>query len=124
MTALVKIPGLFLISEIAMFSYKSQAPSSGELSRQLGVSHVLDGGVRKEGNRIRITAQLIEASTDILRDSYEQSTPPRELLAQAEARVFGILENKGGVNVASISFPGSSAETDSASDPSYPVCWT
>ena len=46
---------------------------------------------------------LIEASTDILRDAYEQSTAPRELLAQAESRVFGILEQKGGVNVASIS---------------------
>src|SRR5690606_26310804 len=45
----------------------------------------------------------IEASTDILRDAYDQSTAPRELLAQAESRVFGILENKGGVNVASIS---------------------
>jgi TolB-like protein/tetratricopeptide (TPR) repeat protein len=63
MTALVKIPGLFLISEISMFSYKSQAPSIGELTRQLGVSHVLDGGVRKEGDRIRITARLIETAS-------------------------------------------------------------
>ena len=60
MTALVRIPGLFLISEISMFSFKSQAPSVRELSDQLGVSHVLDGGVRKAGDRIRITARLIE----------------------------------------------------------------
>ncbi|GAF74533.1 unnamed protein product, partial [marine sediment metagenome] len=46
---------------------------------------------------------LIEASTDILRDAYDQSIEPRELLAQAESRVFGILEQKGGVNIASIS---------------------
>ena len=63
MTALVKIPGLFLISEISMFSYKSQAPSIAELTHQLGVSHVLDGGVRKEGDRIRITARLIETGS-------------------------------------------------------------
>ena len=63
MTALVKIPGLFLISEISMFSFKSQAPSVRELGRQLGVSHVLDGGVRKEGSRIRITARLLETAT-------------------------------------------------------------
>jgi len=62
MTALVRISGLFLISEISMFSYKSQAPSIRELGRQLGVSHVLDGGVRKEGDRIRITARLIETA--------------------------------------------------------------
>jgi len=63
MTALVRIPGLFLISEISMFSFKSQAPSVRELGRQLGVSHVLDGGVRKAGNRIRITARLLETVT-------------------------------------------------------------
>jgi len=63
MTALVRISGLFLISEISMFSYKSQAPSVRDLGRQLGVSHVLDGGVRKEGDRIRITARLLETTT-------------------------------------------------------------
>ncbi len=63
MTALVKIPGLFLISEISMFSYKSQAPSIKELAHQLGVSHVLDGGVRKEGDRVRITARLLETAS-------------------------------------------------------------
>ena len=61
MTALVRIPGLFLISEISMFSYKSKPISVRELGRQLGVSHVLDGGVRKEGDRVRITSRLIEA---------------------------------------------------------------
>jgi TolB-like protein/class 3 adenylate cyclase len=63
MTALVTIPGLFLISEISMFSYKSKPISIRELSHQLGVSHVLDGGVRREGDRVRITARLIEASS-------------------------------------------------------------
>ena len=63
MTALVRISGLFLISEISMFSYKSKAPSIRELGGQLGVSHVLDGGVRKEGDRIRITARLLETTT-------------------------------------------------------------
>jgi TolB-like protein len=63
MTALVRIPGLFLISEISMFSYKSQVPSVRELGDQLGVSHVLDGGVRKAGDRVRITARLIETSS-------------------------------------------------------------
>jgi TolB-like protein/Tfp pilus assembly protein PilF len=63
MTALVRIPGLFLISEISMFSYKSQAPTIRELGHQLGISHVLDGGVRREGDRIRITARLLETAT-------------------------------------------------------------
>ena len=63
MTALVRIPGLFLISEISMFSYKSQAPTVRELGQQLGVSHVLDGGVRRAGDRVRITARLIETAS-------------------------------------------------------------
>jgi TolB-like protein len=74
MTALVRIPGLFLISEISMFSYKSQAPSIDELSANLGVSHVLDGGVRKAGDRVRITARLIETCSgrQIWADRYDR----------------------------------------------------
>ncbi len=63
MTALVRIPGLFLISEISMFSYKAQIPSIDELRTKLGVSHVLDGGVRKAGDRVRITARLVETAS-------------------------------------------------------------
>jgi adenylate cyclase len=74
MTALVRIPGLFLISEISMFSYKSQTPSIDELSAHLGVSHVLDGGVRKAGDRVRITARLIEtfSGRQIWADRYDR----------------------------------------------------
>ena len=62
MTALVKIPELFLISDVSMFSYKSNPVSVQELGRQLGVSHVLEGGVRRAGDRIRISARLTEIS--------------------------------------------------------------
>ena len=74
MTALVRIPGLFLISEISMFSYKSQTPSIEELSANLGVSHVLEGGVRKAGDRVRITARLIEtfSGRQIWADRYDR----------------------------------------------------
>ena len=74
MTALVRIPGLFLISEISMFSYKAQTPSIDELSANLGVSHVLDGGVRKAGDRVRITARLIETGSgrQIWADRYDR----------------------------------------------------
>lgn len=60
MTALVKIPELFLISDSSMFSYKSKPVTVYELGRELGVGHVLEGGVRKAGKRVRITARLIE----------------------------------------------------------------
>jgi len=47
-----------------------------------------------------VVRELIHASTEILRDAYEQATDPRELLAQAESRIFGILEQKGTGDVA------------------------
>ena len=46
-----------------MFTYKAKPVTTRELGHQLGVRHVLEGGVRKAGNRVRITAQLVEASS-------------------------------------------------------------
>jgi len=63
MTALVKISGLFLISEGSMFKFKSKNVTVHELGRQLGVRHVLEGGIRKAGDRVRITARLVEAES-------------------------------------------------------------
>ena len=63
MTALVKISGLFLIGEGSMRTYNSKPVTTREIGRQLGVRHLLEGGVRKAGNQVRITAQLVEASS-------------------------------------------------------------
>lgn len=63
MTALVRIPDLFLISDISMFSFKLKPVSIKEIGRQLGVSHVLEGGVRKAGEKVRVTARLIETTS-------------------------------------------------------------
>jgi len=62
MTALITIPELFLISDAAMFSYQSKPVTVKELRRELGVSHVLEGGVRYAGHRVRITARLTETA--------------------------------------------------------------
>lgn len=62
MTSLVKIAGLFLISENSMFIYKAKPVTIRELGHQLGVSHVLEGGVRKAGNQVRVNVQLIETA--------------------------------------------------------------
>jgi TolB-like protein len=63
MTALVRIHGLFLISDISMLSFKLKTVSVREIGHQLGVSHVLEGGVQKEGERVRVTARLIDTSS-------------------------------------------------------------
>jgi TolB-like protein len=63
MTALVRIPDLFLISDISMFSLKQKTVSIKDIGRQLGVSHVLEGGVRMAGEKLRVTARLIETAS-------------------------------------------------------------
>ena len=62
-TALSKISGLFVIARNSSFTYKGKAVEVKKVSRELGVRYVLEGSVRKAGNRVRITAQLIDATT-------------------------------------------------------------
>ena len=62
-TALSRIRWLFVIARNSSFTYKGQAVDVKEVGRELGVRYVLEGSVRKAGNRVRITAQLIDALT-------------------------------------------------------------
>jgi adenylate cyclase len=60
-TALSRIRWLFVIARNSTFTYKGQAVDVKQVGRQLGVRYVLEGSVRKGGNRVRITGQLIDA---------------------------------------------------------------
>src|ERR1700730_18660822 len=62
-TALSHYPSLFVIARNSSFTYKGRAVDVKQVGRELGVRYVLEGSVRKAGNRIRVTAQLIEAET-------------------------------------------------------------
>ena len=62
-TALSKSRWLFVIARNSSFAYKGRSVDIKQISRELGVRFVLEGSVRKAGNRVRITAQLIEATT-------------------------------------------------------------
>jgi len=62
-TALSRIRWLFVIARNSSFTYKGKPVDVKQVGRQLGVRYVLEGSVRKGGNRVRITAQLIEAET-------------------------------------------------------------
>jgi adenylate cyclase len=62
-TALSRYPSLFVIARNSSFTYKGKAVDVKEVGRDLGVRYVLEGSVRKAANRLRITAQLIEAET-------------------------------------------------------------
>src|SRR6266481_4930073 len=62
-TALSHYPSLFVIARNSSFTYKGRTVDVKQVGRELGVRYVLEGSVRKAGNRIRVTAQLIEAET-------------------------------------------------------------
>src|SRR5208282_3390531 len=62
-TALSRIRWLFVIARNSTFTYKGQAVDVTQVGRELGVRYVLEGSVRKGGNQVRITAQLIDSVT-------------------------------------------------------------
>jgi len=62
-TALSRYPSLFVIARNSCFTYKGRAVDVKQVGRELGVRYVLEGSLRKSGNRIRVTAQLVEAET-------------------------------------------------------------
>jgi adenylate cyclase len=62
-TALSKVYGLFVIASHSAFSYKGRAVPVQQVGREQGVRYVLEGSVRRATDRVRITAQLVDAST-------------------------------------------------------------
>ena len=62
-TALSRFNQLFVIARNTTFTYKGKAVDIRQVAKELGVRYVLEGGVRKSGNRLRITGQLIDAAT-------------------------------------------------------------
>ena len=62
-TDLSKVSGLFVIARNSAFVYKDQAVNVPQVCRDLGVRFALEGSIRKAGNRVRVTAQLIDGST-------------------------------------------------------------
>jgi TolB-like protein/Tfp pilus assembly protein PilF len=61
---LANVNGLRVISRSSAFSYKNKDITLKQIATELNVAHLLEGSVRKSGNRVRITAQLIEANSD------------------------------------------------------------
>jgi len=72
--ALTKLPRVFVISRSSSFTYKGKTVDLKQVGREMGVRYVLEGSVRREGNRVRITAQLIDTSTGnhVFSERYER----------------------------------------------------
>ena len=64
LNVLVRVDGLSVASRTSSFAYRDKKIGSLAIARELGVDHLLEGSVRKSGNKVRITAQLIDAVHD------------------------------------------------------------
>jgi TolB-like protein len=62
-TDLSRISSLFVIARNSAFTYKGKAVKVQEVSKELGVHYVLEGSIRKAGDQVRVTTQLIDATT-------------------------------------------------------------
>jgi TolB-like protein/class 3 adenylate cyclase len=96
-TALSRFHWLFVIARTSTFTYKGRAVDVKQVSRELGVRYVLEGSVRKAGNRVRITGQLIDATTGahLWADRFEGSLENVfELQDQVASGVVGALDPK------------------------------
>jgi TolB-like protein len=72
---LAKIPALHVTSRTSAFSFKGKTVDIVEIAKRLNVAHILEGSVRKAGNRLRITVQLIDARTDthLMSETYDRT---------------------------------------------------
>jgi len=94
-TAIARLPWLFVIARNSAFTYKGRAVDVKQVARELGVRYVLEGSVRKAGNRVRITGQLIDTATGahIWADRFDGALDDIfELQDQVASSVAGAIE--------------------------------
>jgi adenylate cyclase len=94
-TALSRIHWFFVIARNSSFTYKGQAVEVTRVAEELGVRYVIEGSVRKSGNRLRISAQLIDATTGhhVWAESFDRSlTDIFELQDEMTQTIAGAVE--------------------------------
>jgi adenylate cyclase len=90
-TALSKVPKMFVIARNSTFTYKSKPVKVQQVGEELGVKYVLEGSVRKAGNRVRITAQLVDtlAGHHLWAERYERDL--KDIFALQDEITYKIL---------------------------------
>jgi TolB-like protein/Tfp pilus assembly protein PilF len=102
LNVLAKIPKLHVTSRSSAFAFKGSKINISEVAKKLGVNNVLEGSVRKSGNRIRITAQLIEAGSDkhLWSETYDRElTDIFAVQDEISAAIVDALKSKLGLEV-------------------------
>jgi adenylate cyclase len=104
-TRLSMIEGLRVKSRTSVLAYKGKAKSVKEIAKELGVANILEGSIRKQGNKLRVTAQLINAKTDehvwsfsydeLLQDIFQvQSDIAHEIASKFQIKVSNATSKK------------------------------
>jgi adenylate cyclase len=90
-TDLSRLPDLFVIDRNSVFTYKGRAVKAADVSRDLGVKYVLEGGLQREGDLIRITTQLVDATTGDQLWAERYDCPRRDFFARQDEIVRKIV---------------------------------
>lgn len=89
---LSRLSGLFVISRQSSFTYRGSSKSAGEISKELGVKYLLEGSVQLSGQRIRVTANLLEASSGGHLWSERHESDLQEIFALQDKIVLSIVK--------------------------------
>ena len=105
LNVLARIDGLKVASRTSAFQFRSATAGIPAIAGELGVRHVLEGSVRKAGNRVRVAAQLIDASTDehLWSETFDRTLTAEDLFAiqdQIAAATVAALRTKLGGAIA------------------------
>jgi adenylate cyclase len=114
-TDLARFPDLFVIDRNSAFTYKGKTVKAGDVGRELGVKYVLEGGLQKAGDQIRISTQLVDATTgdQLWAERYE--CPQRDFFARQDEIVRKIVTTLNlAVDVSQrVNFTGSGGRSNS-----------
>jgi adenylate cyclase len=97
-TDLSRLANMFVISRNTAFTYRNKPIDTKQIGRELGVRYVLEGSVRRSGNQVRVSAQLIDAQTDahLWADRFDRDTNDLFVL---QSEITGRLANALGVEL-------------------------
>jgi len=90
LNSLARTPDLLVASRTSSFQYKGQNTDISEIAKALGVAHILEGSVRRGGDRLRVTAQLIRASDGFHLWSETFDREPKDVIEIQESVAFEI----------------------------------
>jgi len=115
LNVLTRVDGLVVASRTSSFAYKNDTRNVREIARALRVANILEGSVRKVGDRLRITAQLIDTANDrhLWSDSYDRDMDDIfQIQDEIANAIVSALTAELGIGLASVSVEGATSNLD------------